>query len=198
MAGINLLPWRAERRKQKQQQFFSITALALLSTAAILMFVHFRIAGMIEFQAQRNQYLQSEIALLDQKIKEIAELEAKKNRLIAKMDVIQQLQTSRPEIVHMFDELARTIPDGVHLIDFVQADKLLTINGIAQSNARVSAYMRQLEASPWLQEPLLNVIESKTDANIKKDQQKDQRGNKFALQVKQASKIKENQGKNPS
>lgn len=193
MSGINLLPWRAERRKLKQQQFFSITALALLSTAAILMFVHFQIAGMIEFQSERNRYLESEIALLDKKIKEIEDLETKKRRLIAKMEVIQQLQISRPEIVHLFDELARTIPDGVQIIDLAQAEKVITINGIAQSNARVSAYMRNLEASPWLQDPLLNVIESKQEGAAKKDQ----RGSKFTLQVKQV-KDKENPGKNPS
>jgi type IV pilus assembly protein PilN len=190
MAGINLLPWRAERRKQKQQEFFTITALALLFTAAVLIVVHFQIGGMIEYQNQRNQYLQSEVALLDQKIKEIEELEAKKKRLIAKMEVIQQLQLSRPEIVHLFDELARTIPDGVLLIDLAQADKLLTINGVAQSNARVSAYMRNLESSPWLQDPVLNVIESKQDSKDKKGQ----RGNKFTLQVKQSGDSKQSSG----
>lgn len=185
MAGINLLPWRAERRKQKQQQFFSITALALLLSAGILLFVHLQIQSMIEYQNQRNKLLETEVALFDKKIKEIEELEAKKKRLISKMEVIQQLQTSRPEIVHLFDELARTIPEGVYLSDFTQADKNLTMNGIAQSNARVSAYMRNLESSPWLQDPMLNIIESKLDAKDKKDQ-KDQRGSKFTLQVRQA------------
>lgn len=194
MSGINLLPWRAERRKQKQQQFFSITALALLSSAAVLMFVHFQIGGMIEYQSERNRYLEGEIAILDQKIREIEDLEIKKKRLIAKMEVIQQLQMSRPEIVHLFDELARTIPDGVHVTEFTQADKLLTIDGVAQSNARVSAYMRNLDASPWLQDPLLNVIESKQEGNTKKDQ----RGAKFTLQVKQVNENKDKLGKNPS
>jgi type IV pilus assembly protein PilN len=194
MAGINLLPWRAERRKQKQQEFFSITALALLSTAAVLLLVHFQIGGSIDYQNQRNEYLKSEVALLDQKIKEIENLETKKKRLIAKMEVIQQLQLSRPEIVHLFDELARTIPEGVQLTDVTQTDRLLVMNGIAQSNARISVYMRNLESSQWLQDPVLNVIEAKAESKDKKDQ----RGNKFTLQVRQASENKQGQGKSPS
>jgi type IV pilus assembly protein PilN len=185
MAGINLLPWRAERRKQKQQEFFSVSALALLLTAGILLFIHFQVQAMIEYQAQRNKFLEAEVALFDKKIKEIEELEAKKKRLISKMEVIQQLQSSRPEIVHLFDELARTIPDGVQLVDLAQVERGLTMNGVAQSNARVSAYMRNLESSPWLQDPVLNIIESKQESKDKKEQQKGARGNKFTLQVKQ-------------
>lgn len=201
MAGINLLPWRAERRKQKQQEFFSITALSLLVTVGILAFVHLQISGMIDNQNKRNEYLQSEITLLDRKIKEIEELEAKKKRLIAKMEVIQQLQMSRPEIVHLFDELARTIPEGVLLTDLTQTDKLLTINGIAQSNSRISVYMRSLDASPWLQDPVLSEIVAQQELNKGK---KDIRGNKFTLQVKQSSETKDskdsknNKGKKPS
>ncbi|MGZ8215710.1 PilN domain-containing protein [Methylomagnum sp.] len=197
MAGINLLPWRAERRKQKQQEFFSITALTLLVTVGILAFIHWQISGMIDNQTQRNDYLQSEVALLDQKIKEIEDLEAKKKRLIAKMEVIQQLQLSRPEIVHLFDELARTIPEGVLLTDLIQADKLLTINGIAQSNSRVSAYMRGLDASPWFQDPALTEIVAQQEIKGKRDI----RGSKFILQVKQSSETKdskEHKGKSPS
>jgi type IV pilus assembly protein PilN len=185
MAGINLLPWRAERRKQKQKEFFTITALALGLSAAALAFVHMQIDAMINYQNQRNKYLESEVALFDKKIKEIEELEAKKKRLISKMEVIQQLQTSRPEVVHLFDELARTIPDGVHLVDLTQIDKNLVMNGVAQSNARVSAYMRNLGSSPWLQDPMLNVIESKPEGKDK-SLPREQRGSKFTLQVKQA------------
>jgi type IV pilus assembly protein PilN len=196
MAGINLLPWRAERRKQKQKEFFAVTATALLSTAAILAFVHFRIAGMIEYQGKRNEYLQSEVNLLDKKLTEIEELEKKKKNLIARMEVIQQLQSSRPEIVHLFDELARTVPEGVQLIDLSQADRSLTINGIAQSNARVSAYMRNLASSAWLKEPRLDVIETKPDTRDK--DKKEQRGSRFTLQVKQGTDDKKAQDKTPS
>jgi type IV pilus assembly protein PilN len=193
MSGINLLPWRAERRKQKQQQFLSFTALGLLLGAAALLILHFQIAGAIEYQELRNNYLKSELSQIDQKIKEIEDLETKKKRLLSRMDVIQQLQLSRPEIVHLFDELARTIPDGVQLIDLAQAGKLLTIDGIAQSNARVSVYMRNLEFSPWLQDPVLNVIEGKPEAKDKREQ----RGSKFTLQVRQTEISRPGQQKNP-
>jgi type IV pilus assembly protein PilN len=192
MAGINLLPWRAERRKQKRQEFFSIAALALLFTVGVLMLIHFRISRMIEYQNQRNQYLQSEVALLDKKIKEIQDLEAKKKRLVAKMEVIQQLQHNRPEAVHLFDELARTLPEGIVLLDLAQTDNLLVINGMAQSNARISGYMRNLESSPWLQDPILNVIEAKKENKEQKE------GAKFTLQVKQANEKKEAPGGKPS
>ena len=183
MARINLLPWRAELRKQLRKDFLAAIFLGVLLTLAILLFVHTHISSLIDYQNQRNEFLQSEISLLDQKIKEIQDLETKKKRLIAKMEVIQQLQSSRPEIVHLFDEIARTMPEGVYLTDLVQADKSLTVNGLAQSNARVSTYMRNLESSRWLREPLLNIIESKVENN----QSKKDRGSKFTLQVKQAS-----------
>jgi type IV pilus assembly protein PilN len=182
MMRINLLPWRAARRKQKKEEFLAVTLLALFTTAVILAFVHFNIAGMIDHQNQRNQFLQAEVTRLDKSIKEIEELEAKKKRLLARMEIIQRLQSSRPEIVHLFDELARTIPEGVYLIDLAQTEQSITMNGIAQSNARVSAYMRNLESSPWLKEPMLNIIERKQEAKEKKES-----GSRFALQVKQAS-----------
>jgi len=194
MARINLLPWRAELRKQRQKEFIAVTMAALLSTGGVLSFVHYCIGSRIDYQSQRNRYLESEISLLDKKIKEIEELEAKKKRLIAKMEVIQQLQSSRPEIVHLFDELARTIPEGVYLTDLTQSDANLTVNGMAQSNARVSAYMRNLESSPWMKEPLLNVIETKQES---KDAKKAQ-GNRFTLQVKQGGDKADDQEKKPS
>lgn len=197
MAGINLLPWRAERRKQKQQEFFSITALSLLVTAGILAFIHWQISGMIDNQNRRNEYLQSEISLLDRKIKEIEELEAKKKRLVAKMEVIQQLQMSRPEVVHLFDELSRTIPEGVLLTELIQNDKLITLSGIAQSNARISAYMRGLDASPWFQDPVLSEIVAQQELKGKKDI----RGSRFNMQVRQSNETKnnkDNKGKKPS
>ena len=102
--------------------------------------------------------LQDEIALVNRKIKEIKDIEEKKNQLLTKIDVIQKLQESRPEIVHLFDELAKVTPDGVHLTKFVQSGNALTLNGKAQSNARVSAYMRAIENSPWLKNPTLSII----------------------------------------
>jgi type IV pilus assembly protein PilN len=182
MANINLLPWRQARRKRQQRDFAVLTSGALVITALLMVMVHANIGQRIEYQQQRNQFLTSEIAVLDQKIKEIQELEKQKKSLIARMGVIQKLQTSRPEAVHLFDELARTIPEAVQLMDLTQTDRTLTLNGIAQSNARVSVYMRNLELSPWLQEPSLLVIESRPDGKEKKDRQM----SRFSLKVTQS------------
>jgi type IV pilus assembly protein PilN len=183
MARINLLPWRAEIRKQQQKDFIAALGLGTSLTVLLMVLVHFNMDSRLEYQVERNHYLENEISGLDKKIKEIQELEAKKKRLIAKMEVIQQLQASRPEIVHLFDELGRTIPEGVYLTDLVQSDRSLTVNGIAQSNARVSAYMRNLESSSWLKSPLLNVIESRVEnRDAKKERQ-----SRFTLQIKQSA-----------
>jgi type IV pilus assembly protein PilN len=196
VSGINLLPWRAERRKQQQKEFGIWTVIALLLTAAGMTLVHFQIEGMIAYQNLRNSFMKSELGQIEQRIKEIDELEARKAKLISKMEVIQKLQSSRPEIVHLFDELARTLPEGVQLIDLSQgADGVLIINGLAQSNARVSAYMRNIEASPWFDDPVLTVIESKTENSKDKP---DARGSKFTLQVKQSGDQKDRDSKKPA
>lgn len=192
MTRINLLPWRAELRRQQQKDFIASIGFGLGLTVVLMILVHLQIASRIGYQNERNSYLQSEIQILDQKIKEIQDLEAKKKRLIAKMEVIQQLQGSRPEIVHLFDELGRTIPEGVYLIDLAETDNNIIINGVAQSNARVSAYMRNLESSAWLKAPVLNIIETKSDVkDVKKERQ-----SRFTLQVRQSSeKPDEKKGK---
>ena len=185
MAKINLLPWRAALRKQQQKDFVSAILLGGSLTAAIMLLVHTSISSQIEHQNRRNNFLTQEISALDKKIAEIQELEGKKKRLLARMDIIQELQSSRPLVVHLFDELAKTIPEGVYLSDLAQVDKNLTVNGFAQSNARVSAYMRNLESSGWLKDPLLNIIEAKADANAK-DVGIKRSGNRFTLQIKQS------------
>lgn len=182
MARINLLPWRAELRKQQQKDFATAILLGVSLTAAIMLLVHTSISSRIDYQDARNNYLNLEISILDKKISEIQDLEAKKKRLLARMEIIQELQSSRPSSVHLFDELARTIPEGVYLTDLAQIDKNLTVNGFAQSNARVSAYMRNLESSLWLKDPVLNIIEAKPDANAKESYRRT--GNRFTLQIK--------------
>ncbi len=182
MARINLLPWRAELRKQQQQDFIAVIGFGIALTLGLMLLLHLNMNSRVEYQSERNRYLESEIVILEKKIKEIQELEVKKKRLLAKMEVIQELQTSRPEIVHLFDELGRTIPEGVYLSDLTQADKNLTVNGMAQSNARVSAYMRNLESSAWLKDPILNIIETRLDTKDKKERQ-----SKFTLQMKQST-----------
>jgi type IV pilus assembly protein PilN len=166
MARINLLPWREELRKQKKQEFLQVIGLSVLVTFIILSIVHTYIEGLKAYQEQRNQMLQNEIVLLDKKIVEIRSIEEKKSKLLSKIDLIQKLQESRPEIVHLFDEIPKATPDGVFLAKFTQTGTELIFEGKSQSNARVSAFMRAIDASLWLQTPTLNVIKSpeKTDS----------------------------------
>lgn len=161
MARINLLPWREELRQQRQTDFLIFLGAGVVASILIMVLVHFTIVNLIDNQGSRNRFLQNEISVLDKKIKEIKELEKTKSKLLARMEVIQRLQRSRPEIVHMFDQLAKTVPEGVHLTKFKQSGTNLSIEGSAQSNTRVSAYMRSLEGSPWLRGTDLNVIRSR-------------------------------------
>jgi type IV pilus assembly protein PilN len=158
MARINLLPWREERRKRKQQEFLTGIGVGALATVLILFFVYLYIDGMKGYQDRRNQMLRTEIAALDRQIAEIKDIETKKNRLLTKIDVIHKLQESRPEIVHLFDELTRVTPEGVFLTQFTQIGASLNMEGKAESNARVSAFMRAIEKSDWLNSPVLGVI----------------------------------------
>ena len=194
MAHLNLLPWRAELRRQQQKDFVTVTAFGVLITLLLLLLLHLDINSRIDYQSERNKYIQSEIASLDSKIKEMQDLEIKRKRLLAKMEVIQELQASRPEIVHLFDELGRTIPEGLYLTDLSQSDKNLIVNGMAQSNARISAYMRNLESSAWLKDPVLNIIETKVES---KDNRKE-RQSRFTLQIKQATEKTEDKRKGAS
>ncbi len=180
MARINLLPWREELRKQRQQQFMALLGLAVIVSIAAMVGVHFYVEHAMDFQRERNAYLQDEIKVLDKQIKEIDALDKTRQRLEARMNIIQQLQTSRPEIVHLFDSLARTLPDGVYLNSVQESNNALNIKGTAQSNARVSSYMWNLEKSDWLADPNLQVIETA---------QKDgTRASKFVLTAKQSHK----------
>jgi type IV pilus assembly protein PilN len=160
MAHINLLPWREELRKQRQKEFGVIVIIALLVMGGIVGAVHLQIQAMIQYQEARNTRLDQEIAALDQKIKEIKDLEKEKENLIARMRIVEQLQTSRPEVVHLFDELVNTVPEGIYLTRLEQKGRSITIDGYAQSNARVSSFMRALDGSEWLESPDLVRIQA--------------------------------------
>ena len=161
MAKINLLPWRAERRKLRQKDFYGMLGLAALAGVLVSFLIVSFYNGRISSQASRNKYLQDEIAKVDGQITEITELDKKKSRLLARKEVIEQLQANRSQMVHLFDSLVRTIPDGVTLTAIKQEGDILTLNGRSQSNARVSTYMRTLESSGWMSKPELNIIEAK-------------------------------------
>ncbi len=183
MARINLLPWREEQRKEQLRQFLTIMGLSALLIVAIIVLVHMQISGMIDRQLARNNYLKTEIAKVEKQIKEIDNLAKERKRLLARMEVIEQLQRNRPEIVHLFDEIAKIMPEGTYLISLKQQGKNLILEGRAQSNARVSALMRNIEASPWLANPQLQII--------KKDAKKDTDERNFVLRATQISEADE-------
>jgi len=159
MAKINLLPWRAERRKQRQQEFMTMLGVAAAAGVLISLLIVMYYIGQIDGQNNRNKYLSEQITLLDAQIKEIAELDKKKEGLLRRKQVIEELQASRSQMVHLFDELARTIADGTQITSLSQNGNDLTLLGRAQSNARVSSYMRNLDASGWMGNPDLSIIE---------------------------------------
>jgi len=161
MAHINLLPWRENLRAQRKREFGVMALGGVLLTLAGMAYWHWFNEGLIEQQNRRNQYLEAEIAKVDKQIKEIRSLEKTKKQLISRMKVVANLQSSRPQIVHLFDELVSTLPDGVYLREVTQNGQSVSVLGQAQSNARVSAYMRGIEASPWLGAPSLRIIEQK-------------------------------------
>ncbi|MCI0399762.1 MAG: PilN domain-containing protein [Gammaproteobacteria bacterium] len=187
MAKINLLPWRAALRKERQTRFYITIGLAVVATIAVWGVVHLYFEQLISHQNARNQFLQGQIALLDKKIKEINELEKEKERLLARMRAIERLQANRPLIVRLFDELVKSLPDGVSLTQVSQKGTVITIDGIAQSNARVSSFMRNLEQSPWLATPELDIIQT-TD-------QQGTRISKFTLRFNQVYPQADEKGK---
>jgi type IV pilus assembly protein PilN len=160
MAKINLLPWREELRKQKQKEFAFMSVGAAVVAGLIVLLAHLHVDGMINNQNQRNAFLEQEIEILNQRIGRIKELEKLKANLLARMNVIQELQSSRPESVHLMDEMVRTLPDGVYLNKLTQKGRKLTMKGVAQSNARVSDYMRNIDSSQWLGNPSLDQIKT--------------------------------------
>ena len=161
MARINLLPWREERRKARQKEFIGMLGLAVVAGVLLSVLIVSFYSGRISTQTARNEYLRGEITKVDAQIKEIEALDQKKAKLLARKDVIEKLQANRSQMVHLFDSLVRTIPDGVALTSIKQEGDILTLNGRSQSNARVSTYMRNLESSGWMTNPDLNVIEAK-------------------------------------
>jgi len=161
MARINLLPWRAERRKLRQKEFMAMLGAAAVAAAVASFLIWMFYNGQISGQKERNDYLREQITQVDAKIKEIEILDQKKAKLLARKEVIEKLQANRSQMVHLFDSLVRTIPDGVALTSIQQNGEALTLRGRSQSNARVSTYMRNLESSGWMTNPELSVIEAR-------------------------------------
>lgn len=178
MARINLLPWREERRLELTREFTRHAVITLALAGAVFYLAINRIGNIESSQQNRNNILNTEIKKLDTELKEIQDLETTKNKLLARMDVIQSLQQKRPQIVHLFDEIVRTTPEGVTLVSIEQKGEELTLKGLAESNGRVSAFMRNIDSSEWMTNPRLNYIETK---------QKSFRNAEFVLLVKQSA-----------
>ena len=186
MPRINLLPWREGQRKERKLAFAvamggAAVAACVTAFAAYLMF-----GSMIQAQVRRNDQLRAEIKQVDKQIEEINNLESSKQRFIARMEIIEKLQRSRPEIVHVFDEIVRTLPDGVYLTGVKQTDKKLKFEGVAQSSTRVSSFMRNIDGSDWLRNPELEVVQTGRDGKTP--------GSSFTLYAQQVSTAGQDDG----
>lgn len=158
MAKINLLPWREQLREERKQQFLVALGGTFVLGALLLVAADRYYNGQIDNQIARNNFIKQEISALDGRIKEIAELKERRAQLLERMKIIQDLQGNRPIIAHVFDEFVRTLPDGVYFKSLKMAGKKVSIEGVAESNSRVSALMRKLDASEWLAFPVLGGV----------------------------------------
>ncbi len=163
MAQINLLPWREERRQELKKEFLTLVALVVALGVGMVVGADRFVNGQIDYQKSRNEHLSTSIAELDKQVVEIRELQRKRNQLLDRMRVIQELQGNRPIIVRILDQIVRTVPDGVFYTSLQAKDKQISIRGIAESNNRVSSLMRQLDASDWLAFPNLDAVRSATE-----------------------------------
>src|SRR6202167_6329632 len=160
MPRINLLPWREEQRRERKLAFLVALGGGTIGAAVVAFAAYLLMGSMVDAQQRRNEMLRGEIKQLDKQIEEINDLESSKQKFIARMEIIEKLQRSRPQIVHVFDEIVRTLPDGVYLTGVKQTDKKVKFEGVAQSSTRVSTFMRNLDGSQWLRNPELLVVES--------------------------------------
>jgi type IV pilus assembly protein PilN len=179
---INLLPWREMQRKEQDRQLLSIAVGAWILMGVVIFYAHVHVSSLIENQNRRNDFLNQEIAKVDKEIKEIAALKKQRAALIARMNVIYELQSDRTQVVHLFDELARKLPEGIYFSSLKHTGNNIALQGMAQSNARVSALMRNLASSDWFANPELEVITSKAAGS--------DRVSSFSLSVKQSEKQK--------
>lgn len=182
MDGLNLLPWRDKAREQKKKQFFALMGFTAALGAAMVFLGHTYMQSSIEHQERRNSYLQNEIKVLDKHIARIKKLDSTKQALLGRMEVIENLQSTRPAIVHLFDEMATSLPGGMYLSSLKQKSTTVNVVGKAESNARVSSYMNRLDQSDWLSSSNLNII------SVAKEEGRETPLRDFKLDVKQLLK----------
>jgi type IV pilus assembly protein PilN len=185
MPRINLLPWREGQRKERKLALLVALGVAGLAALATSFAAYLLYGSMIESQQHRNDQLRTQIKILDKQIEEINNLESAKQKFIARMEIIEKLQRSRPEIVHVFDEIVRALPEGVYLTGVKQTDKRLKFDGVAQSSTRVSSFMRNIDASQWLRNPELQVVQTSKGTGP---------GSSFTLTADQVTAAPDNNG----
>jgi type IV pilus assembly protein PilN len=164
MPRINLLPWREQERKVRRREFMVALGGAAIAAVVFVLGGKLLYSGWIDAQTAKNDLLKREIVKLDAQIADIQDLENRKQRLVARMEIIEKLQRQRPEIVHLFDELVKTVPEGIYLTSMKETGKKLEIKGVAQSSTRVSTFMRNIDGSAWMDNPQLQVVESAKDS----------------------------------
>ncbi len=164
MPRINLLPWREQERKVRRREFMVAAAGAVIAAVIFTLGGKLLYASWTEAQNEKNALLKKEIVKLDAQIADIQDLENRKQRLVARMEIIERLQRKRPEIVHLFDELVKTVPEGIYLTQIKETGKKLEMRGVAQSSTRVSTFMRNIDSSSWMDNPQLQVVETSKDS----------------------------------
>jgi type IV pilus assembly protein PilN len=160
MPRINLLPWREQERKIRRREFMVAAGAAIFAAVIFVLGGKLLYSQWTEAQNEKNNLLKKEIVKLDAQIADIQDLENRKQRLVARMEIIEKLQRKRPEIVHLFDEIVKTVPEGIYLTAIKQSGNKLEIHGVAQSSTRVSTFMRNIDSSVWMDNPVLQVVES--------------------------------------
>ena len=178
MPRINLLPWREQERKERKLAFFVALGVAMVAALLVAGAGYVLFNSMISSQERRNEQLRTEIKAVDRQIEQINDLESQKQRFISRMQVIEKLQRSRSEEVHLFDEITKTMPDGTYLTSIKQNGRKLKFEGVAQSSTRVSTLMRNISASQWMKDPELEVVESKSGSTA---------GDSFVLDASQVT-----------
>jgi type IV pilus assembly protein PilN len=164
MPRINLLPWREQERKIRRREFGVAAGAAIFAAVIFVLGGKLLYSSWTDAQNEKNALLKKEIVKLDAQIADIQDLENRRQRLLARMEIIEKLQRKRPEIVHLFDEIVKTVPEGVYLTGIKQTGNKLEIHGIAQSSTRVSTFMRNIDSSVWMDNPVLQVVESAKDS----------------------------------
>src|SRR6202161_1207726 len=164
MPRINLLPWREQERKVRRREFMVAVGGAVFAAAVFVGGGKLLYSSWTDSQTEKNNLLKKEIVKLDEQIADIQDLENRKQRLVARMEIIEKLQRKRPEVVHLFDELVKTVPEGIYLTQIKETVKKLEMKGVAQSSTRVSTFMRNIDGSSWMDNPQLQVVETAKDS----------------------------------